>query len=186
MKRPTTKPLIRRRADERPGASSGINGDAKEGDWRKRSLRARPGFLIRRIYQIHVALFMEECREERVTPVQYSVLTALDQLGTMDQATLSRAVALDRTNVADVVARLESRRLLKRRPSPTDGRMMLSSITDAGRSLLTRLETAASRASSRTLSALPEKEKRSFTVALEKLIEANEKRDQSPVKLKTP
>ena len=37
----------------------------------------RPGFLIRRLHQIHVALFLEECRGFDVTPVQYAVLTAL-------------------------------------------------------------------------------------------------------------
>ena len=186
MKRPTSGPLPRRKTAERSTASPQPAADGGESDWRERPLRARPGFLIRRMYQIHVALFIEECREERITPVQYSVLTALEQLGTMDQATLSRAVALDRTTVADVVARLEGRKLLKRRPSPTDGRMMLASIADAGRTLLARLEIAASRASSRTIAALPAKERRAFIQSLKHLIAANEKRDQSTVNLKLP
>jgi DNA-binding MarR family transcriptional regulator len=142
--------------------------------WRDRSLRSRPGFLIRRIYQIHVALFMEECSNELITPVQYSVLTALEQLGTMDQATLARAVALDRTNVADVVARLNSRKLLKRRVSPTDKRMMLCSLAEEGRLLLTRLEGAAQRASDRTIEALPIRERRAFVTSLKRLIASKE------------
>lgn len=138
--------------------------------WRRTRLQSRPGFLIRRLYQIHVALFAEECAAERITPVQYSVLTSLDQLGTVDQATLSRSVALDRTNVADVVARLEGRNLVKRRPSPQDGRMMLSSITREGCELLNRLEPAARRAHERTIAALPRNERALFLEALAYLV----------------
>jgi acyl-CoA reductase-like NAD-dependent aldehyde dehydrogenase len=64
--------------------------------------------------------------------------------------------------------------------------MMLASIADAGRTLLTRLEIAASRASSRTIAALPAKERRAFIESLKHLIAANEKRDQSTVNLKLP
>lgn len=152
--------------------------------WRARPLEARPGFLIRRIYQIHVALFMKECSGERVTPVQYSLLTALEQLGTVDQATLSRAIALDRTTVADVVARLEGRKLLKRRPSTEDGRMMLVSITEHGKQLLARLEDAAALASERTISALPPKERKAFLSALKHIIAASERNGQPAASLK--
>jgi hypothetical protein len=51
---------------------------------------------------------------------------------------------------------------------------------------LTRLETAASRASSRTIAALPAKERRAFIESLKHLIAANEKRDQSTMNLKLP
>jgi DNA-binding MarR family transcriptional regulator len=142
--------------------------------WRTKTLQARPGFLIRRLYQIHVALFAEECAAETITPVQYSVLAALERLGTVDQATLSRDVALDRTSVADIVARLEGRRLVKRRASPTDRRMMLSGLTDQGRALLARLETASARAHQRTIAALPAKEKAFFLDTLHRLIEAGD------------
>jgi hypothetical protein len=40
-------------------------------------LWSRPGYLIRRLHQIHCALFLEECRESGLTPVQYGLLTAL-------------------------------------------------------------------------------------------------------------
>ncbi|HVX78991.1 MAG TPA: MarR family transcriptional regulator [Bradyrhizobium sp.] len=137
-------------------------------------MQERPGFLIRRLYQIHVALFLEECAPERMTPVQYSVLTALDQMGTIDQATLSRSVALDRTNVADVVARLEGRNLVTRRPSPEDGRKTLVSITNEGCELLDRLEPAAMRAHERTIAALPKHERIQFLKTMEYLVASAE------------
>ena len=53
------------------------------------SLWERPGFLIRRLHQIHVALFLEECREFDVTPVQYALMTALIVTPGLDQITIS-------------------------------------------------------------------------------------------------
>jgi DNA-binding MarR family transcriptional regulator len=144
--------------------------------WRTKTLMSRPGFLIRRLYQIHVSIFAEECAAETITPVQYSVLASLDQSGAIDQATLSRAVALDRTSVADIVTRLERRRLLKRRVSLHDRRMMLSELTNQGRALLERLEAASARAHERTISSLPEKEKVFFLEALNRLIDSKDDR----------
>jgi DNA-binding MarR family transcriptional regulator len=140
---------------------------------------SRPGFLIRRLYQIHVSIFVEECAAEAITPVQHSVLATLDQSGAIDQATLSRAVALDRTSVADIVTRLERRRLLKRYVSPNDRRMVLSELTNQGRALLGRLEAASTRAHERTISALPEKERALFLQTLGRLIDARDDRPEA-------
>jgi MarR family transcriptional regulator, lower aerobic nicotinate degradation pathway regulator len=149
---------------------------AKTDRWRTKTLMSRPGFLIRRLYQIHVSIFVEECAAETITPVQYSVLASLDQSGAIDQATLSRAVALDRTSVADIVTRLERRQLLKRHVSPHDRRMVLSELTNQGRVLLRRLEAASARAHERTISSLPEEEKAFFLEALNRLIDAKDDR----------
>src|SRR5258708_25126796 len=91
-------------------------------EWRDTALEQRPGFLIRRLHQIRVALSMEECAPEGITPVQYSILTALDQMGPAEQIALSRAVGLDRANTADVIGRLAERRFIQRRGSRTDKR----------------------------------------------------------------
>ena len=52
-------------------------------------LLARPGFLIRRLHQLHCALFTEETRDFGITPVQYSLMTALDERGELDQNSLA-------------------------------------------------------------------------------------------------
>jgi DNA-binding MarR family transcriptional regulator len=155
--------------------------DVELEDWRLRPLQRRPGFLIRRLHQIHVALFMEECAAEGLTPVQYSVLTALDQMGAVEQAALSRAVGLDRTNIADVVARLERRGFVKRRASSTDKRMKLAMLSDVGRAVLQRVEQSASRAHERTLAALPPAERERFLRALAALVDGANTISRSPV-----
>src|SRR5690348_4185889 len=68
-------------------------------------LWSRPGFLLRRLNQIHYALFFEECREFNITPVQYGLLTALSLRGRLDQGSLGIELGIDRTNVADVLTR---------------------------------------------------------------------------------
>lgn len=114
----------------------------------------RPGFLIRRLHQHHVALFMELTAGFGVTPVQYSLLSAIAARATADQSTLAADVALDRSTAAGTLGRLEARGLIQRRRDATDGRAMLCTLTSAGRALLPRIEPAAREAHRRTLAAL--------------------------------
>ena len=51
------------------------------------TLWERPGYLIRRLHQIHVAIFLEECADHGITPVQYAVMTALLTHPGADQVT---------------------------------------------------------------------------------------------------
>jgi DNA-binding MarR family transcriptional regulator len=149
--------------------------------WRQTALEDRPGFLIRRLHQIHVALFMEECAPEGITPVQYSVLTAIEQLGPSEQISLSRAVGLDRANIADVLTRLVDRRLIQRRVSRTDKRKKLAELTEVGRATLARLEASVARAHQRTVAALPPAKRKEFVSALLMLVEANNALSRTPV-----
>ncbi|MDB5776528.1 MAG: MarR family transcriptional regulator [Herbaspirillum sp.] len=149
--------------------------------WRHTSLEERPGFLIRRLHQIHVALFMEECAPEGITPVQYSILTAIEQLGPSEQIALSRAVGLDRANIADVLARLTERRLIQRRVSRIDKRKKVAELTEIGRATLARLETNVARAHQRTIAALPASRRKEFISALLLLVETNNGLSRTPV-----
>lgn len=150
------------------------------------ALRGRPGFLIRRLHQIHTALFAEECAAEHVTPLMYSVLTALAQLGPVDQTTLAAAVSIDKTNMADLLERLRKRGLLRRRVSPKDRRVRLTALTEEGRALLERIEAAATRAHERTVAALTPEERALFVALMERIIDdaahAPEKDEHAPEK----
>ena len=95
-------------------------------------LWARPGYLLRRLHQIHYALFFEECAGFEITPVQYGLLTTLSLNPDLDQNSLARELGIDRTNVADVLSRLARRGLVQRRRSRDDRRMVLARLTPAG------------------------------------------------------
>lgn len=133
----------------------------------------RPGFLIRRLSQIHVALFVEECGRFGVTPVQYSVLTALYRHGPLDQVSIAGEVGIDRANATAVLSRMESRRLLRRVSSPEDQRVKRCELTTTGKALTRRMEKAVERCHNRTIEALPPKERRAFLASLERLVRAN-------------
>ena len=71
--------------------------DSKIFDPAKQVLWSRPGYLVRRLNQIHYAMFYEECKTQNVTPVQYGVLTALSLSPWLDQTAIGMELGLDRT-----------------------------------------------------------------------------------------
>ncbi len=121
-------------------------------------LADRPGFLIRRLHQAHVAMFASLAGEFGVTPVQYSLLSALAGRGQADQTTLAADVGLDRSTTAATLARLHGRGLIARRRDPADARAMRCALTTEGRALLRRIEPLARQAHARTLAGLTETE----------------------------
>lgn len=152
-------------------------------NWSDHALLDRPGFLIRRLHQIHVALFLEECAVFDITPLQYSLLTILSRTGEREQADLARELGIDRTNTADVASRLERRDLLRRRVSQTDRRARIISITDQGRKLLDALDGPAERAHARTIEGLSVTERRQFISFLVRLVEAGNHMGRARLKL---
>src|SRR2546421_6078506 len=96
-------------------------------------LGQRPGFLIRRLHQIHVALFQKRCAAFEITPLQYSLLSALAERGTADQSTLAADVALDRTTTTGALKRLQLRNFIERSIHHRDRRGPDFPPTKAGR-----------------------------------------------------
>ena len=84
-------------------------------------LWARPGYLLRRLHQIHYALFFEECARFDITPVQYGLLTTLSLNPDLDQNSLARELGIDRTNVADVLNRCPAGAAERRRSQRETG-----------------------------------------------------------------
>ncbi len=138
--------------------------------WRSGPLQLRPGFLIRRLHQIHTALFNEECGQEGITPVMYSVLSVLEKSGPIDQTTLAQSVAIDKTNMADLLERLRKNGLVRRRISSKDRRVRLTALTDKGTELLDRVDAKAERAHVRTLGGLSNNEQAAIMALMKKII----------------
>src|SRR5580698_5965346 len=142
--------------------------------FRSRSpLLARPGFLIRRLHQLHCALFFEETRGYDITPVQYSLMTALAVRGELEQNSLALEIGMERSSVAEVVPRMQRRGLITRRRSLEDGRVKLIGLTRKGATLLRRMASAVQRAHDRTIDQLHAPDREWFLLQLIKLVEAN-------------
>jgi DNA-binding MarR family transcriptional regulator len=136
-------------------------------------LATRPGYLVRRLNQIHYAIFLEECRDFGITPVQYGMLTALSRTPGMDQKTLGHEVGLDRTNTADVLKRLEERGLVRRVSSTIDGRVKNAFITPEGETITRGMFDAMARAQERLLEPLSPTDRDKFMELLLVLVDAN-------------
>ncbi len=152
-------------------ARAGKSSDARQiVEW---PLTERPGFLVRRLHQIHISLFMDVCAGFKITPLQYSVLSVLAACGTTDQTKLAAAVALDRTTTTGIVKRLHERGLTQRETSETDRRAQACSLTAAGKSLLRRMETSARKAHRDTLAPLPPQEQATLLALLSRVVAAH-------------
>jgi MarR family transcriptional regulator, lower aerobic nicotinate degradation pathway regulator len=145
-------------------------------------LSDRPGHLIRRLHQIHVAMFLEECAAYSLTPVQYAVMTVLAVQPGLDQISIANEAAIDRTNVADVLARLEERGIVNREVSPADRRMKLAVLTDEGARITRDMEAAMQRAQDRFLAPLSAERRAEFMVLLDQLVEANNAFSRAPAR----
>ena len=142
-------------------------------DW---PLSDRPGFLIRRLHQIHVALFSGACAQFEVTPVQYSLLSALLARGSADQTTLSADVALDRTTATGALKRLEARGLIERTTGARDRRARSCRLTERGCETLRRMEPAARAAHRETVAGLSEPQRQALLGLMADLVDAHRSR----------
>jgi DNA-binding MarR family transcriptional regulator len=135
-------------------------------------LEERPGYLIRRLHQIHVALFQEKCAVFEITPLQYSLLTALAKRGTADQTTLAADIALDRTTTTGALKRLQSRRFVDRATARHDRRSQACRLTRAGEALLRKMERSARLAHLETIADLSKADQKRFIAMMQKIVAA--------------
>src|SRR5262245_31040863 len=140
-----------------------------EGSW---PLEERPGYLIRRLHQIHVALFQEKCAAFEITPLQYSLLTALAKRGTADQTTLAADIALDRTTTTGALKRLQSGRFVDRTVALHDRRSQSCRLTRAGVALLRKMEKSARSAHLETVADLSKADQKRFIAMMKKIVAA--------------
>jgi DNA-binding MarR family transcriptional regulator len=130
----------------------------------------RPGVLIRRLHQVHTAMFLEETAAFNVTPVQYSLLTLLAEAPGLEQGAAAAALRLDRFTTADVVRRLEAAGLLRARPGQ-DRRAKALHLTAKGTKLHAAMRESVQRAHDRLVSPLPAPRREAFLRALRDLVE---------------
>ena len=145
-------------------------------------LRDAPGHLMRRCQQIAVSVFLDECRDWDLTPLQFAVLVALYRDGPEDQMRLGGALALDRTTIGVVVKKLEERGLVARSVSEKDRRSKPVSITADGLAHLLDVLPAAENAQDRMLAPLSATERRQFVSLLQKMADGNNDESRAPLR----
>ena len=133
----------------------------------------RPGYLVRRLHQIHVAMFSARVADGQVTPVQFGLLSILMSRPGIDQATLGAELGLDPANVAEILRRLEDRSLLTRVVDPLNRRRKLCLATPDGKKFVQRYQKDMQLSQQQLLSPLNPADRQVFMGLLGRLVEGN-------------
>lgn len=141
-----------------------------------------PGYLFRRMQQIAVALFMEECRAFDLTPVQYGSLIAIHTHPGIDATRLSAVIAFDRSTLGSVIERLEAKKLIDRKPSFEDKRVKLLYLTKAGAAMLRDIMPSVEKAQARMLQPLKPADRKVLMTLLTQLVDLNNEASRVPLR----
>jgi DNA-binding MarR family transcriptional regulator len=137
-------------------------------------LLQQPGHLIRRAHQRAWAAFLDETRDEDVTPVQFAMLIAVSEFPGIDATGLSRIADYDRATIGDVLGRLEAKGLVTRTKSRGDRRAKQTVLTARGRSVIKKIEKSIDAIADRIFGSLTSQERRTLAILLGKLVEIDE------------
>jgi DNA-binding MarR family transcriptional regulator len=133
-----------------------------------------PGHLIRRVQQVHNAVFAEVVSDPDLTTPQFAVLSVLYCNPNIDQVELAQRLGIDRSTIADLAGRLEDRRLIKRTRDKNDRRRKVLRLTAAGESLYLETFPEVIEVGRRIIEPLSERERAAFMKSLAKIISAFE------------
>jgi MarR family transcriptional regulator, lower aerobic nicotinate degradation pathway regulator len=129
-----------------------------------------PSWLIGQVSHRAQTLVSEALAQEGVRRQHFTVLTSLAEQGKASQATLSRRLWIDRSDLHAILSELERAGLIARVRDPADRRRNVVTITSSGTSMLKRLDVVIDRAQRELVAPLSACERRELTRLLERLI----------------
>jgi DNA-binding MarR family transcriptional regulator len=143
---------------------------------------AAPGYLFRRMQQIAVSIFMEECKAFDLTPVQYASLIAIHTHPGIDATRLSAVIAFDRSTLGNVIERLQAKGLIERKPAREDRRVRLLYLTRQGTALLRDIMPSVDKAQARMLHPLKPADRKTLLALLTQLVDLNNEASRVPLR----
>src|ERR1700726_1473020 len=141
-----------------------------------------PGYLFRRMQQIAVAIFVEECRAHDLTPVQFAALVSIHTHPGIDATRLSAVIAFDRSTLGNVIERLEVKGYVERKPSRGDKRVKLLYLTKSGVALLRDIMPLVDRAQARMLQPLKPADRKTLRALMAQLVDLNNEASRVPLR----
>jgi DNA-binding MarR family transcriptional regulator len=134
-----------------------------------------PIHLLHRAGQCAGDIFHAEMKDGDLTPRQLAVLLTVAQAEGLSQTGLVEHTGIDRSTLADIVRRLQTKGLLKRRRTKADARAYAVKLTDEGHRALRIAEPLAQRVDERILDAVPARQRDQFIEALQSVVAALER-----------
>jgi DNA-binding MarR family transcriptional regulator len=142
----------------------------------------KPGYLFRRMQQIAVSIFVEECRAHDLTPVQFAALVAIHTHPGIDATRLSAVIAFDRSTLGNVIERMETKGYIERKPSREDKRIKLLYLSETGAVLLRDIMPLVDRAQARMLQPLKPAHRKTLLALLTQLVDLNNESSRVPLR----
>ena len=143
-------------------------------EFRRVALERSPSHLLHRALQHALDIYVAHAGENAPTQRQFAVLSAVAANEGLTQTDLVRATGIDRSTLADLVARMIGKGLLARERSATDGRANTVRLSDAGRTALRSTAPQVAAADKKILSLVPRDARESFLAVLLAMSEAAE------------
>src|SRR6266403_518457 len=172
------KPQVRSRTPHRSGSPMPNNQPFLTMD----AVYTKPGYLFRRMQQIAVSIFVEECKAYDLTPVQYAALVAIQTHPGIDATRLSAVIAFDRSTLGNVIERLETKLYIERKPASADKRVKLLYLTKLGAALLADIVPSVDRAQARMLQPLKPADRETLLALLTQLVDLNNEASRVPLR----
>jgi DNA-binding MarR family transcriptional regulator len=143
----------------------------KSGNKSKRSgsLGGSPSHLMHRVLQLALDIYSEEAGPDGLTQRQFAVLEAVSQKSGLTQTDLVRATGIDRSTLADLVARMTTKGLLDREKSAVDARAKAVRLSATGQAALDAARPKVEAADKRILALLPKAKRDGFLGLLAEL-----------------
>jgi MarR family transcriptional regulator, temperature-dependent positive regulator of motility len=138
------------------------------------ALARSPSHLLHRALQLALDVYGEEAGAVGLTQRQYAVLAAVAAHEGLTQTDLVRATGIDRSTLADMIARMTEKGYLGRERSTLDARAKTVRLTDKGRVSLQEAAPLVAGADARILGHLTAGKRDAFIAALSALSKAGE------------
>ena len=126
--------------------------------------------LLHRAGQRAADIFADEARVSGLTPRQFAVLSVVSDQEGLTQTELVYRTGIDRSTLADIVARLLNRGLIQRRRAKDDGRAYAIKISAQGAKALREAQPGAAAADMKLLANLPPAKRQDFLESLNLIV----------------
>jgi DNA-binding MarR family transcriptional regulator len=133
-----------------------------------------PAHLARRFHQVCLGITAEVTGPAGLTPLEFSVLTALEDTPDIDQRSLAARLGVDTASAHHLAHRLEAAGYIERLIDGNDRRARALRLTPRGKALREQLRPDARASQERILAPLARKDRRLFLDMLTRLVEAHE------------
>lgn len=144
------------------------------------ALNTSPSHLLHRAQQIAANHSAAALKTAGLTLRQFSVLAALSGNEGVSQSDLVNATGIDRSTLADMVARMEAGGMIKRSDSKTDARAKSVSLTVKGKKAYDKALPAVTKADVALFATLAKAKQDSLMQGLAGLVDDAEKKEAAP------